>query len=377
MTGPETLPSPRSTVEVIYAGGTISSLQTEGGVRVGGHALNLVGILEERFPGYEPDFEVNYAKEVAWTGLSENMDPSDWETIDAKIVTAFDRNPNGVLVTHGTDSMEQTANHFRLRFLPLLQEKNARLILTGSNDDIYTEGTDAWENIGFGLSTAASDIPPDVYVAYHGRVIPADKVTKLPYIPGGELTFVSIDDPLYESSLQTQQKQANKLITDLIAAYGRQPDTSSAIVYNVNVIRSNHNELLDYLASHASVRNVLLNLYHSGTAHTEKPDQSVAELVRKLKPRGITFFGATENGEIANLRAYVTSVELRNAGVVPLYDILKDVALVKLQLLDPNLTPRQQIDEMLHSKVGELDESKIVQKDITKLKTLYRQKKAA
>ena len=99
---------------------------------------------------------------------------------------------------------------------------------------------------------------------------------------------------------------------------------------------------------------------------------SVADLVRKLREeRHIVFFGATENGEPVDLHSYETSVRLRKAGIVPLYDMAKDVALTKLRLLSGNSSVEQLISEMLRNRVGEIDERKIIPEDIDQLVELY------
>jgi L-asparaginase/Glu-tRNA(Gln) amidotransferase subunit D len=120
------------------------------------------------------------------------------------------------------------------------------------------------------------------------------------------------------------------------------------------------------------VRGIILNLYHSGTANVEEAGESVAKLVEDLRrKRGIVFFGVTENGEPVDLHAYETSVRLREAGVVPLYDMLRDVALAKLRLMDGKASAGQLIEAMLHNDVGEVDEQQIITTDISDLKRLY------
>lgn len=367
----EALPQPRPTIEVIYAGGTISSLATAAGYREGGHEVDLVSKLEEHSPDYQPVFDLGH-KEVAYTGLSENMDEAYLEVIDSKVDEAMSRDPQGIFMTHGTDSLEQTARHLRKKFIERLKEKKTRLIITAANDDLEEPNTDAWDNLEFGLESASSDVEPDVYVAFHRRLIPADEVVKLPYISGGESTFVSRSDPIYAEALRQQQERSRNLITQLEQVYGGPHNGDQAISYDVNIIRQNHNELLEYLDAHDDVKAILLTLYHSGTANTEKPDQSVAELVNKLRnEKGIMFFGVTENGEPVDLHSYETSIKLREAGVIPLYDMPKDVALAKLRLLDAQLETSQLIDAMLDSKVGEITESEVIPNDIDRLKQLY------
>ena len=366
----EPLPQHRPTVEVIYAGGTISSLATVAGYREGGHTVDLVDRLEEHDPDFQPTFDLGH-KEIAYTGLSENMDDAYLEDVDQKVDEALARDPHGIFASHGTDSLEQTARHLREKYLAKLREKGVRLVITAANDDLEEPNTDAWDNLEFGLESAASDVEPDVYVAFHRRLIPADQVVKLPFIGGGESTFVSINDPLYAQALRQQQEHSSGLINQLQQLYDVQPNEAQAINYEVNVIRPNHQEFLDSL-SNQDVRAVVFTLYHSGSANTEKPEQSVAELVRKLRTeKDIVCFGVTENGEPVDLHAYETSVRLREAGLVPLYDMPKDVALAKLELVNPTLKAPQLIDEMLTNKVGELTESEIIPDDIDRLKQLY------
>lgn len=366
--------APKTGVEIIYAGGTISSLATEEGHREGGHDVDLVAMLQEHFPEVaEMGLEIG-EKQTAFTGLSENMNPTHWESIDEAIDQSLTRNPRGVMITHGTDSMEQTALHLSDKYSELLRENGTSIILTGANDDLETEGTDAWDNLMFALASASAseseDHEPGVYVAFHGRLIKADDVVKLPYVEGGESTFISRSDDAFRSALETQKVRSASHTSNLEQIYGKPQDEALAIDYDVNVIRQNHQELLDYVDSH-DVKAIVLTLYHSGTANTEDEGSSVVALVETLRERGIVVFGATENGEPADLHAYETSVKLREAGVVPLYDMPKDVALAKLRLLGAADDPKELIEEMLRSKTGEIDESRVIKEDVDALISLY------
>lgn len=116
---------------------------------------------------------------------------------------------------------------------------------------------------------------------------------------------------------------------------------------------------------------MLLTLYHCGTANTEDPKASVARLVKEMRVTyNVIVFAITENGEPFDLHAYGTSTDLREAGVVPLYDMLRDVALAKLRLL-PDMPRPTLIDAMLTNRVGEIDGRRIRTDDIAQLKVLY------
>jgi L-asparaginase/Glu-tRNA(Gln) amidotransferase subunit D len=341
----EIIKPPKPTIDVVYAGGTISSLATPEGYREGGHVTDLLGPLEQHKPGFQDTLTIGQTA-VAYSGLSENIDEQELRNIEHVVTEALGHGPYSVVLTHGTDSMEQTGRSLRARLIERLRTRNQRIILTGANDDVSTPDTDVWDNLGFTFDCAASDIEPGVYIAFHDKLIPADLAVKEPF-NGVAMNFASRDDPAYQEAVRRQQAEAQRLIGQLAAVYGRQPEALPDIVdYRVNFIRNNHRELLDYTDTH-DVRAVLLTLYHSGTANTANSELSVAELAKKLnREKGIVLFGVTENGEPVNFGAYETSVKLKEAGIVPLGDMLHDVALAKLRLINPKVTTDELKQEM-------------------------------
>jgi L-asparaginase/Glu-tRNA(Gln) amidotransferase subunit D len=346
----EAAPAPKPLVQVVYAGGTISSLATAAGYREGGHVVDLLGRLEQHRPGAGERLLLGKAT-VAYTGLSENIDEAAWDRIAQQTGTALEHHAWGVVITHGTDSMEQTARRLQARFGDSLRDLGSRVVLTGANEDIAVADTDAWDNLGFALDSAASAAEPGVYVAFHGRFIPADLVVKEPF-NGRTMNYASRDDPVYQEAVRRQQESSARLIDALSEYYQTQPDMSRIADYPVNVVRPNHDELLAQVES-GDIRAVLFTLYHSGTANAVRPETSVAELAKQLGSRDIMSFAVTENGEAINFNAYETSVQLREAGIIPLGSMLHDVALAKLGLLDLSLPPAQIREEMLNNRVGE------------------------
>ena len=75
-----------------------------------------------------------------------------------------------VLVTHGTDSMVQTAN-----VLASLTDKT--IVLTGALNPARFRGSDAEFNIGTAVG-AVQCLPPGVYIAMNGRIWNPSKVRK-------------------------------------------------------------------------------------------------------------------------------------------------------------------------------------------------------
>jgi len=358
-------------VEVIYAGGASTISTTSEGYITGGRAFDLIGMLDERLPEFEPPYEFG-RRQVAFTDLSENIVPSNWDALDEKITVALNRLPRGVMITYGTDTIEQLIRHLHFKFHKQLQEYGQKIVVTGANRDIEDPSTDAWENLMFALNSAAAASPAGIYVAFHGKLIPGLEAAKLPYTPGAEQTFVSIKDPAYKKALEAQKNIITTQLTALRHAIPRQSDESVATIYDVNIVSTDHTNLLTKVALHENTKAVIINLYRCGTANTETPGQSVTDLITYFRTeKNITCFGVTENGEPVDLHAYETSVKLRKAGLVPLYDMYRDVAIEKLYLTDKD-TPQELIRYMLTSFAGEIDESRINKDDIEALINLYK-----
>ena len=75
-----------------------------------------------------------------------------------------------VLVTHGTDSMVQTAT-------VLADIPGKTIVLTGALNPARFEGSDAEFNIGCAVG-AVQSLPPGVYIAMNGRIWDPRKVRK-------------------------------------------------------------------------------------------------------------------------------------------------------------------------------------------------------
>ncbi len=75
-----------------------------------------------------------------------------------------------ILITHGTDTMVQTA-------LQLHRILGKTIVLTGALEPALFKTSDAVFNIGCALG-AVQSLPPGVYIAMNGKIFSADKVRK-------------------------------------------------------------------------------------------------------------------------------------------------------------------------------------------------------
>ena len=75
-----------------------------------------------------------------------------------------------ILVTHGTDTMAQTAER-------LIGMADKTIVLTGAMQPARLRSTDAIFNVGFAIAAARSQ-PSGVYIAMNGQVFEAGHVRK-------------------------------------------------------------------------------------------------------------------------------------------------------------------------------------------------------
>ena len=144
---------------------------------------------------------------------SSNMQPEGWSTI-AKVIYEFADKVDGIVITHGTDTMAYTAS--ALSFM--LPGLSIPVVLTGSQLPIGDPNTDAKRNILHAFLTAMDERLCGVYIVFDYDVIKgihASKVRSTTFHAFESLnapvvgTFV--DDVLQLNEAMIPQKPAEKL----------------------------------------------------------------------------------------------------------------------------------------------------------------------
>jgi len=356
---------------LLFAGGTISSLARKDGALEGGHVFDLVERLSENMPGSFNHLNITKS-DIVYSGLSENINFSVLQKIWRSVEDALNSAPERIIITHGTDAMEQTARYLEKKIKSTKKNIKTKIILTGSNYSPDSPHTDVWENIRFSIIKKISKLNNNfVFIAFQKRLIPSLLTVKEYYL-GKPMSYISKTDRSYLAIKKRYMKNVINIINILKKRVSSEIDKSGILFYEVNIIRKNHNLLLKKILTNP-YRVILFKLYHSGTANTVDPKSSVSALVKKLTQQGIVCFGATENGEPTNLHLYETSVELLRSGMVPLYDMKFEVALNKLYLLGikkNNFSRSEIIDKMLTNYGGEINEKLIIHEDIKSLRQL-------
>jgi L-asparaginase len=194
---------------VVTTGGTIAtSADDEGVLRPVRGGAELVGGL---------DAEVI----DLFTVDSSQLTPHDWLHI-ARAVTDAARDADGVVVTHGTDSMEETA-----LWLELTYGGEVPVVVTGAARSADDPDADGPANLRDAMLVAASPLArgAGVLICFAGRVLPALGTTKIggPDLFGGREPVGVVRDGAFVATGSTQRAYLGAVTeavrVDIAAAY--------------------------------------------------------------------------------------------------------------------------------------------------------------
>jgi len=112
---------------------------------------------------------VSFSFEIESILKKDSLDIVDKDRV--RIVSKVQNEPcEHILITHGTDTMVDTAT--ALRYIT-----DKTIVLVGAMQPARFRDSDAVFNIGFALA-AARALPPAIYIAMNGNIFNADQVRK-------------------------------------------------------------------------------------------------------------------------------------------------------------------------------------------------------
>ncbi|MEM4706574.1 MAG: Glu-tRNA(Gln) amidotransferase subunit GatD, partial [Candidatus Methanomethylicaceae archaeon] len=293
----------------------------------------------------------NINTEILFSILSENILPNYWTEMAKTIKKYIDKDMDGIVLTHGTDTMGYTAAalSFSLRNLPI------PVILVGSQRSSDRPSSDAYLNLKTAVLVAAkapfaevgvlmhSNISDDELIVHRGTKVRKmhtsrrDAFQSINSIPLAKIRNGNIE--VYKpyknrgGNLELKAEFENKVA--LIKCFPGMPS-----------------EIFDFLIE-KKYRGIVLE----GTGLGHAPEYVFSKIKRAID-NGIVIVMTSQClfGRV-NMNVYSTGRILLSMGVIPGEDMLPETALVKLMWVLAQTNDFNEIKELMLSNIaGEISE---------------------
>lgn len=275
---------------------------------------------------------------------STNVQPENWVTL-ANMIYPKLSSADGIVVTHGTDTMHYTATAISF----LIQGLNKPIIFTGSQSIPSNIGSDAKRNLIDAVRVASlADIAESVIV-FNGTILRGNRSKKFREIDYDAFECVGmpplgkVEGVIRLSGQQTKRKKRKPRLATKI-------ETNVALVKVFPGLEPNYVEnLLD-----VGVKGLVLEGYGSGNVPTLK--RSLIPIIEKATSTGIPVVITTQCALGASwVYLYEVGQKALQAGAIPAHDMLSETALVKLMWVLGRTNNLVKVKEMmLKNYAGEI-----------------------
>ncbi len=287
---------------------------------------------------------------------STNINPDHWSNLAQKVWYLNDK-VDGIVVTHGTDTMSYTASAVSIAIGRSLK---IPVIFTGSQLPISDPGSDARFNLENSFKTALVAIEKgiaEVMIVFSDRVLRASRSLKT-----SESRFDAFDSPAFpylahisaggvKFSSRVLKKKSNEEISDLTPFFQFNRE-----IFAIDVVPGLDPEILREIINSKRCRALLLKSLGAGNVPSEG-SYSLIPIIEEAINSGVPVLISTKfAGGKTSPDIYEPGQRALRAGAIPTNDMTDVMAQVKLMWLlakgfDSFDTLKQQ---MLHSFVGEL-----------------------
>ena len=298
---------------LLTTGGTIASQHTEGGL-----APTITGEGLRAFVGSMLDaFDVT-VRDILHLD-SSNMQPEEWEFI-AKNVYENRRAFDGIVITHGTDTMSYTAAalSFMLQGIPI------PVVLTGAQLPITHPLSDATDNLRTAFAMAAAGYG-GVYLAFDRRVILGTRAVKTHTMDFG--AFDSVNAPF------AAEVNAHGLVVNEAVLPGCDPhfplqDGLCRDVFLLKLVPGVDPRIFDALL-HLGIRGIVIEAFGAGGVQFIRRDLT-AKLHEAIH-NGVSVVVCSQClYERSDFSLYEVGQRALEQGVIQTFDMTSEAAVTKL-----------------------------------------------
>ncbi|MFQ1701565.1 asparaginase [Loktanella agnita] len=309
---------------LVHTGGTIGMCDTPNGF------APMAGVVEDAVQSLIASGEC--AADVMIHTLEPLIDsaqatPADWIRVAQCIHDASDAS-NGVVVTHGTDTLAYTAGALCL----LLAGLDKPVIVTGAMLPLTVAGSDGLGNLRAALDAAGAS-KPGVWVQFAGRLLHGARVRKS-----------------HSSAFDAFAAETSEVAPLFAADHAGLNALSPQKVGVFSVTPGPCTDVLAFAVDHCD--GLVLRCYGSGTAPDTLEMRAALGRARQRKIPVIAVSQCPEGG--MKLGTYAAGQVMRDNNVVDGRDMTPEMAYVKMQVaLSLHSTYQARCDFLVQNQVGE------------------------
>ncbi|MFD2117515.1 asparaginase [Paenibacillus yanchengensis] len=319
---------------VIFTGGTIGSKQQEQAIDINEQGTALLLDSYRQQPFYRTDIQLDVAQPL--NILSENIDPSHWQLLAEYVQRINQAEYDGIVITHGSDTLAYTASLFSFMFADF----TIPLVFTASNYPIPDKRSNGLRNLGGSFDFICSATIPGIFVVYEDN-----KGEQQVYLGSRIEQCTSFDDQFsspYRLTFGQIDKGTRQFVPQI---HPLNPPLSllkpQEVPFDRHTVIAQLTNRIQYIKPYPGLDYsyyqwgeqkplaIVHDLHHSATACASSVERySLPKFIARCRQENIlVFICPLKDKEIA---LYSSSVEILDAGAIPLDKITVEAAMMKL-----------------------------------------------
>ncbi|WP_167958922.1 asparaginase [Anaerosporobacter faecicola] len=300
-------------VLVLATGGTIASQSSEEGLIP---ALSIDDLFS-KITGLHENYHIT-ARDILHLD-SSNIQPEEWKLI-AHHIYASCQDYDGIVVTHGTDTMAYTSSVLSY----MLQDIPIPVVITGSQLPILNPLTDAMDNIRCAFAMAATGIP-GIFLAFNRKIILGCRAVKVRTT--GFDAFESVNCR-YVATIDSNGLNINQKLLPRSTGNCSLKDSVCSDVFLIKLTPGLNPKLFDMLLE-MNYKGVVIEAFGAGGLHFIHRDL-IAKL-QKLVDHNIPVVVSSQClYERSDLSIYQAGQKALETGVIQAYDMTTEATVTKL-----------------------------------------------
>ena len=270
-----------------------------------------------------------------------NVQPEDWVTIAEEVYDAQEAY-DGVIITHGTDTMAYAA----ATLYYLIQNSPKPVVLTGSQVSIYARDTDARENLRSAITYAADDDACGIHLVFDNKVICANRAQKTRTRSFN--AFSSID---YPEVAVIRGGEVRYYIRESFPGPVRFYDALDSRVCVIKLIPGMAPGILDYVAEHAHA--VVIESFGVGGVPYYDNDEFTEKIGHLLRNHVKVIFTTQVSHEGSDMELYRVGFRIKKKyELLEAYTMTTEAVVAKVEWALANSSDDEEFRKLFLTPVG-------------------------